>query len=219
MKYVALIAAAALVAVLGAALAQDTQYALKDYMPRTVGSTWTLKTADGARTSTLEVLPAQDVGGQQVSALATKTADGAVRMGTFETVDQDAYTVYGQLFGRGPQGGTGEPTVSAYDPPARFPGVFKVLDTAEATYKVTMRDQPTTATMTIELAAVESVTVPKGTFDDCLKIVTTTKVGDRERKTTTWYAKGVGTVKTERAGRDGTLMTSELTDYALFPQP
>jgi sugar phosphate isomerase/epimerase len=78
-----------------------------------------------------------------------------------------------------------------------------------------MRDQTLEITMKLKLDAVESVTVPKGTFDNCLKLVNTTKFGDREFTRTVWYAKGVGTVKTETQGPNGQVATGELVDYKL----
>jgi hypothetical protein len=60
------------------------------------------------------------------------------------------------------------------------------------------------------------VTVPKGAFKDCLKLVYTTSFGRGEMKRSVWYAKGVGMVKTERPARgDRPATTAELTDYTL----
>lgn len=209
----------AISAIVGAAaVAQDAEYALRDYMPGTVGSTWSLlPTGETGRAMTMEVLPPQDVGGQQISPLVTKGADGAIRNGTFQTVDATGLTIYGTLFNRGQQGGqaAGGPTTIAYDPPAKFPGALKVGQSASATFKSAMRGQPADVTMTVTLAAVESVTVPKGTFADCLKIVTTTTFGQGQMTRTAWYAKGVGTVKMERQGRNGQINISELVDYKL----
>ena len=204
------------VAWMGAAIAADDEYTLKDYMPRTVGSTWTMQTAGGGQQSTMEVLKPEDIGGQQVSALVTKTADGAVRSGSYETVDADNLIVYGSLFGAR-QGG-GEPRKSLYDPPAKLNGKMKAGEVQEATYKTTMGNQTQQVTMKLTLEAVESVTVPKGTFEGCLKLVTTTQFGDREMKRTTWYARGVGTVKTERQGRNGETVVTELVDYKLVAE-
>ena len=162
--------------------------------------------------TTLEVLEPQDLEGAQVSALVTKSDNGAVRRGTLENIDGDTYTIYGIMFGGR---GEGEPRTIPYTPPVEFSSTVKLGETQEAEYKSTMRERENTGTMTLELAAVEDVTVPKGAFEDCLKIVVTTKFGDRERPQTAWYAKGVGVVKTERQGRDGETTTSELADYKL----
>jgi len=231
MRHRAWIAAgAAVVVAVGLAAAQGDGYALKDYMPRTVGSVWSMQPAGGGQRTTLEVLPPEDINGQQVSALATKSPDGTVRMGTYETVDADSYVVYGSLFvggrggrggpGGGPQGAApGEPRKVLHDPPARFPGALKIGETYEAAFSSPGGRQPARVTMRITLEAVESVTVPKGTFDNCLKIVTSTLRGRREMKRTTWYAKGVGTVKTERTGRNGQANITELVDYKLAEAP
>lgn len=226
--WIAVGAAAALAA--GLAIAQDDGYVLKDYMPRTVGSIWSMQPAGGGERTTLEVLPPEEISGQQVSALVTKSPDGTVRMGTYETVDADSYIVYGSLFvagpgGRGGPGGgpagapPGEPRKVLHNPPARFPGTLKIGETHEATFSSTGGRQPAPVTMKITLETVESVTVPKGTFDNCLKIVTSTIRGQREMKRTTWYAKGVGPVKTERVGRNGQANITELVDYKLAEAP
>jgi len=208
----AVVVAAVAAAGIGMAIAADDEYTLKDYMPRTVGSTWTMQTTGGGPKSTMEVLKPEDIGDKQVSALVTKTAEGAVRSASYETVDADNLIIYGTLFG-GRQGG--EPRKVLYDPPAKFKGKVKVGDVQEATYQMSMGGQNQQVTMKLTLEAVENVTVPKGTFEGCLKLVTTTKFADREMTRTTWYARGVGTVKTERQGRDGQTVVTELVDYKL----
>ncbi|HOS95593.1 MAG TPA: hypothetical protein PLD23_00065 [Armatimonadota bacterium] len=228
MRHGAWITVSVVVAVaVGLAAAQDNGYALKDYMPRAVGSIWSMQPAGGGQRTTLEVLPPEDINGHQVSALVTKSPDGTVRMGTYETVDADSYIVYGSLFVAGPGGPGGgpqgpapdEPRKVLHDPPARFPGTLKVGETYEATFSSTGGRRPAQVTMKITLEAVESVTVPKGTFDGCLKVVTSTTRGQREMKRTTWYAKGVGPVKTERVGRNGLANVTELVEYKLGETP
>jgi hypothetical protein len=211
----AAVLAAAIAVTLGAAMAQDASYSLKDFMPRTVGSTWTMQPTGGGQQTTQEVLKAEDIGGVKVCPLATKGTDGNVRSATYETVDADNYIIYGRLFG-GRQGG--EPRKMLYDPPAKFSAKVKVGEAQEATFSTAGRDgQARSLTMKLEVVAVESVTVPKGTFENCLKIVTTSQFGNQPMQSTAWYAKGVGVVKTERQGPDAQTRVSELTDYKIAP--
>jgi hypothetical protein len=94
--------------------------------------------------------------------------------------------------------------------------MLKVGQTAQAAVKSNRGGQPTDVTIKLELAAVESVTVPKGAFADCLKLVYTTTFPGREMKRTVWYAKGVGMVKTESPGfNNQPPRIAELTDYQL----
>jgi len=208
-----------LVTLLGAlALAQDQEYALKDYMPRTVGSKWTLKTTNdqGDTTITYEVDKARDVGGQQVTPILTKDANGNLMRGSLEIVSEDNLTILGSIFvPRGQQAG-GAPFDALYTSAAIFPGKLKMGQSEEAKVKTSRGGQEMDITIKLELAAVESVTVPKGTFDGCLKVVTTTSFGRGEMKRTAWYAKGVGLVRTESGGfGNRPPRIAELTDYQL----
>jgi len=196
----------------GSALAQDAEYALQDYMPGTVGATWTLQATGGGGTLTLEVLPPRDIGGKQVSPTMATASDGGVRMGTFETVDADSYIIYGLLIG-GPQGG--EPRAFPFDPPAKFAAKMTLGQEQEAAFKVTMGNQTMDVTMTLKLDAVETVTVPRGTFDNCLKLVNTVKFTGGELVDVAWHAKGVGPVKMDTTSPNGQVDKRELVDYKL----
>lgn len=199
-----------------AALAQDQEYALKDYMPLTVGSKWIMKTAgqQGETTQIIEVGEAKEIAAQQASQLLTRDANGNLQRGSLESITDNAYYLFGTI--RAPRGG-GEPTTSLYDPMVVFPAKLKVGGHAEAQTKMTMRDQARTVTMKLDLVALETVTVPKGAFTDCLKLVYTTSFGEREMKRTVWLAKGVGAVKTEQPGfgQNQTPRVAELLEYQL----
>jgi hypothetical protein len=203
--------------------ASAQEYVLKDYMPQGIGSKWTMKSTGGRgeETLTVEVTERVDINGAQVPMTVTKGADGRVRTGIADLASPDKYTVYGQLFGGRPGAGgaPAEPTRMDYNPPAEFPGKLTVGQTAEAAYKTKFGDREADVTMKIELAGLENVIVPKGTFDNCLKLVITTKFGDREMKRTVWLAKGVGAVKTERPGfGDRPPTVTELVDYTLVTE-
>jgi hypothetical protein len=201
---------------LGAGVAAAQEYALKDYMPQAVGSTWTMKTTRGdeSTTITVEITETRDIEGQQVPLAVTKNADGVATRGSLELVTEDKWTIFGGMFRGRDQQGELQPRL--YTPPMEFPGKMTVGQTAEATLKMTRGDREFESTTKIELAAVEAVTVAKGTFEDCLKLVTTRSFGRGEMATTTWYAKGVGEVKSERPGRgDRPGTTTELVDYKL----
>ena len=220
-KTLALVAMAALlVGIAGLAMAQDQSYLLKDYMPQTVGSKWIMKTTNqqGETTVTIEVGACQEIAGQQALPMLTKDAQGALQRASIELATDNAYYLFGQIRApRGQQGG--DPTTTLYDPMAVFPAKLAVGQHAEAKTKYDMRGQATEVTMGLDLVAVESVTVPKGTFDGCLKLVYSTKFGDREMKRTVWYAKGVGIVKSEQAGfgQNAAPRVAELLDYLLVP--
>jgi hypothetical protein len=202
----------------GLALAQDQEYALKDYMPETVGSKWTMKmTRDqGEVTIIYEVDKARDIGGQQAMPILMKSQDGTLMRGSLESVSDTSLTLYGTIMvPRGDQAG-GEPVTMLYTPPAVFPGKMKVGETKEAAVQSSRGDRQMDLTMKLALAAVEPVTVPKGTFEGCLKLVYTTSFGRGEMTRTIWYAKGVGIVKTETSGYGNRpAQVAELTDYEL----
>ncbi len=203
-----------------AVLAQEAEYSLNDYMPQTVGSKWTLKTTgpQGEDTVTYEVLAAREIDGQQALPIVTTPAAGQMRFGTLESVTADRLVIFGTLFAaRGAEAGA-ELTTMLYEPAASFPGNWRVGQSEETQLRVTRGDRQIDVTLKLELAAVESVTVPKGTFADCLKLVYTTSFGGREMKRAVWYAEHVGMVKTELTGRGGGGSTvGELTDYTLAP--
>ena len=92
----------------GSAPAPGQEYILQDYMPQTVGSKWTMKSAGGQgdRTTTMEVLKPREIDGHQAMPIVTKTAEGRVRMGSLESVTLDKYMLFGTIFGRrGDEGG------------------------------------------------------------------------------------------------------------------
>jgi len=212
-------AAALLLGLLTAALAQDQEYALKDYMPQTVGTKWIMKTTNqqGDTTIIIEVGEPKDIAAQKASQILTKDASGNLQRGSLESITDNAYYLFGTIrVPRGQQGG--DPVTSLYDPMVVFPTKLKVGGHAEATTKANMRGQAADITMKLDLVAVESVTVPKGTFADCLKLVYTTSFGQGEMKRTVWYAKGIGIVKSEQPGggqNNPTPRVAELLDYQL----
>jgi len=202
---------------LWASVAAAQEYVLKDYMPQAVGSTWTMKSTRGEETGTitLEITEMRDVEGQQVPLTLTKNAEGVATRGSLELVTEDKFTMFGGMFRRG-RDQQAELQPMLYTPPLEFPGKMTVGQSAEATLKMRRGDQEFESTTKLELAAVEDVTVAKGTFEGCLKLVSTRSFGQGEMKTTTWYAKGVGEVKSERPGRgDRPGTVTELVDYKL----
>jgi hypothetical protein len=212
--------------VMGAAAAQDAAptYLLKDYMPQAEGAKWIMKTTNqqGAETTlTTTVGKPKEVDGQQAFPMLTTNADGQLMRGTLETVTDNAYYLFGAIRGQRNQQGDQPATESLYDPMVVFPARLAVGQKAEATTKIQMRDQPVETKMVLELAAVESVTVPKATFDDCLKLVYATGNGDRVMKRTVWVAKGIGIVKTEQPGfgQNPQPRVTELMEYVPAPPP
>jgi hypothetical protein len=214
------------VLVLFACVAVGQEYSLQEYMPQKMGSKWTVKSTGGRgdQTLTISITKTVDMGGTQVPLALTQAEDGTPRSGALELVSADKYVVYGSMFGGRRGGGTpGELTTVPYDPPVEFPGALTVGQSVEKTTKTGIGDQQATVTIKLELAAVENVTVPKGTFENCLKLLyTTTFAADAQGQTppprtrTVWYAKGVGAVKTERPGfgnRPATI--TELVDFVL----
>jgi DUF3108-like len=181
-----------------------------------VGSTWSLRTMgeDGQETVTYEVLPAREIGGQKALPIVMKDAEGQVRSGALQVTTPDKVTIFGSFGRRRDTEAGAEPSVRLYKPPATFPGRFRVGQSAEQKVKMARQDEEVEITMKVQLAAVETVTVPKGTFADCLKLVYTTSYGERTMTRTVWYAKGVGMVKTEQPARGGgPARVTELVDY------
>lgn len=214
-----------LLVLVGLAVAQEPTYLLKEYMPLTVGSKWIMKTMgrQGETTNTIEVGEPKEIQAQQAFTILTKDAQGELIRGSLEAATDNAYYIFGQIRVPRQQGGAaGEPVTTIYDPMLVFPAKMTVGQSADATTKTTMRDQAVEIKVTLQLAAVENVTVPKGTFENCLKLVSTTKFGDRgERTSTMWYAKGVGLVKTEQPGfgQNATPRVAELLEYVPAPPP
>jgi hypothetical protein len=207
------------------AMAQDASYLLKDYMPQTVGSKWVMKTAtqQGETTNTITIGEPKDIAGQKVPQVLTTNAQGQFMRGSLEAATENAYTIYGNIRGAGRnQPADTPPTVSLYDPMVVFPAKLTVGQKAEVATKTQMRGQAADVKVSLTLAAVESVTVPKGTFADCLKLVLTTDFGRGSMTRTMWYAKGVGIVKTEQpAGgpnaANAAPRVAELIEYVLAP--
>jgi len=220
----ALLAVGLLVLFAFAAVAQE--YTLQEYMPQAMGSKWTVKSTGGRgdETLTISITKTMDFGGTQVPLALTQAADGTPRSGALELVSADKYTLYGSMFGgRRGGGGGGELTTIPYDPPVEFPGELTVGQSVEQTTKMGTGDRQGTVTIKLQLAAVENVTVPKGTFENCLKLLYTTTFAVAEggqtppaRTRTVWLAKGVGAVKTERPGfGDRPATITELVDFTL----
>jgi hypothetical protein len=212
--------------VLFACVTVAQEYSLQEYMPQTMGSKWTVKSTGGRgdATLTISITKTMDFGGTQVPLALTQSEDGTPRSGTLELVSADAYTIYGMMFGgRGGGGGGGELTTIPYSPPVEFPGKLTIGQTVEKTTTMGAGDRQGSVTIKLQLAAVENVTVPKGTFENCLKVLYTTTFpagADGQtpppRTRTIWYAKGVGAVKTERPGfGDRPATVTELVDYTL----
>jgi len=221
MSRTAFLAVAILVLFACVAVGQD--YSLQEYMPQKIGSKWTVQSTGGRgdETLTVSITNTMDMGGTQVPLALTQTADGTPRSGALELVSADKYTIYGMMFG-GRQAGAQLTTVP-YDPPVEFPGTLTVGQAVEKTTKMKMGDREGDMTVKLELAGVETVTVPKGTFENCLKILYTTTFAAAQggqtpqpRTRTIWYAKGVGAVKTERPGFGNRPATvTQLVDYSL----
>ena len=207
---------AALVA--AASLASAQEYILQDYMPMTIGSQWVWKITgsptEGAATT--EVLPPREIEGVQAMPVVLKGPNGRIIFGSLESVTLDQYLLLGLLLEhRATRGGVELLTV-LYSPLAKFPGKFKVGQKEQAKVHLKVGQRDAEVTIAVQLEATEAVTVPKGKFDDCLKLSFTTTTSQGERKRTIWYAKGVGPVKSEGLSASGQeLRTLELTDYKL----
>jgi len=206
--------------VLFACVAVAQEYSLQEYMPQKIGSKWTVKSTGGRgeNTLTISIDKTVDMGGTQVPLALTKSEDGTPRSGTLELVSADKYAIYGTMFGgRRGGGGGGELMTIPYNPTVEFPGALTIGQTVEKTTTMGSGDRQGTVPIKLQLAALEAVTVPKGTFEECLKVLYSTQFGERSMTRTIWYAKGVGAVKTERpAFREGDTPTvTELVDYTL----
>lgn len=59
----------------------------------------------------------------------------------------------------------------------------------------------------------DTVTVPAGTFNDCIKVIYTAKTNKGETTKISWYAKGIGRVKTIITWPENTKYISQLQSY------
>jgi hypothetical protein len=215
------VTAALALLVVSTVMAQEQTYLLKDYMPQVVGSKWIMKTTgrQGETTNTIEVGEPKEIAAQPAFPILTNDAQGELIRGTLESATENAYYLFGAIRRPRNQDAPQAPTESLYDPMVVFPAKMTVGQHATATTKTAMRGQPVEVTMSLDLAAVESVTVPKGTFENCLKLVYASTVGEREMKRTVWYAKGVGIVKSEQPGfgQDAAPRIAELLEVVPAP--
>ena len=192
--------------------------AAQNYYPSAIGNTWTLMSVDGTEERTYS-LEEPDIA-VDAGVLLLKIATAVV--GT-ETVDIDNYYVTVDAEGiKLHQSATDEGTFgiaeAQFDPPASF---FPLPLTVGDAWQIVAETElklvgATTSTTSAEVVALETVTTPAGTFENCVKIQLNRRVVTRlvtTRGTSyQWLAPDVGPVKYQN-DQD---VVYELANYTLL---
>ncbi len=159
-------------------------YNVTDYFPLGEGNTWIYETENGIRTKTIS--GSEALHGRTFARLLTQQT-GAIDY--WQAQPEGLYL-----------GGTydSETGTISFDPAFRIDnglGIGQIVNEQESTvYNGT--SQIGTGWFHFFFVDVEDVTVPAGTFHDCMKIQLQTQVMDQQdEQMTVWVAKGVGMVK------------------------
>jgi hypothetical protein len=168
-------------------------YNVTDYFPVTEGNSYTYETEEGVQTKTFsgtEVLH-----GRTFSRLVNQ-ANGAV--------DEWLAQPDGLYFGgsHDPEGG-----VTSFDPAFRLPNGLDLGDLVDDQQSSVYSDATQVGTGVFHFAfvGVEDVTVPAGTFQNCMKLQLRFQVTDQpDRQFYVWVARGVGMVKLDSGDFGGT---------------
>lgn len=162
-------------------------YRLEDYYPLEVGGTWVYSGSDG--TEIEQIVGVDEVGGVD----AARIDSGP----TLSTPDRRYYTVLdGSLNFVGEYDADG-PTLITFSPPISFPETVQVGDFGTEMAEV-YADGSSVGTGTFRWAVVENgpLTVPAGTFGNCLKMrIRMTDPSDVSSEFYMWLSAGVGPVK------------------------
>jgi hypothetical protein len=168
----------------------------QNFYPDDIGNTWVLQSEDGTALRTVTIKGPDDLNGQEVKRIEDGTNPDDISQ-YFVKPDSDGLNLYRAVVSL-PL--LGEITFD-YSPPQVFLPIPIVLGTTWTLESET--NTPLTGAVTIsiraEVVAIEDVTVPVRTFQDCLKIVqdTSLRLGIIELTftSTMWLAPDVGLVK------------------------
>ena len=191
----------------------------QNYYPTDIGNTWVLESTDGAEriTYTLET-PEEDLSTEQFRTLKIITevlGTSSANTSTFLIeVDEEGMKLHKVVAELGDVFGTSR---IEFSPPAVFfPPILQVGEIWETLGETEVYLVGTVTVSSInEVAAIENVDTPAGTFEDCLKIQirtkTTAALGSSRSTSYQWLAPDLGPVKFETS-QD---IVFELTSFTL----
>ena len=185
---------------------KKTKTTKADYFPLRVGDSWTYRNTE-AGGYTWKVLNEEQHEGEAVRYIV-EVLSGAKILNTFSKTDgwvlfhQESYPEH-------------EGLQATYDPPKQYlPNPLVVGQKWESSGKDPTQMEHRESSRVV---GVETVTVPAGKFR-AMKVVSEIANGGALMTKTSWYADGVGLIKTETVG--GQLKYgSELTDYSFKKSP
>ncbi len=219
------------VVVVSAVMVAWAQQDAAPYFPMTKGSKWvyesstkasvefggnTLNIQDSKGTITEEIVGPSDQVTNPSGVLARRSTlsekgvvDGQERnLEVKETTHAGWVGDYLSVFQESTEGGNRKTPTEKYDPPLHL--VKKTLKEGDNWEVGTIRQDKLSLTARVKVVASEDVTVPAGTFKQCLKLVTEAEpkgqvegggfvldVKKGNLTSTAWYATGVGLVKEE----------------------
>ena len=168
----------------------------QNFYPDDIGNTWVLHSTDGPDVRTVTIKGPDDLNGQQVKRIEDGTNPDSLSQ-YFVKPDSDGLKLYRAVVSLPI---VGEVTLD-YSPPQIFLPIPIALGTTWTLESEV--NTPLTGEIGIniraEVVGIEDVTVPVGTFEDCLKIAqdTAARLGIIELKftNTMWLAPDVGLVK------------------------
>jgi len=158
-------------------------YHITDYWPLGQGDTWNYESPGGFDSYSLTVSGTTTLGGQVYSKLVK--SDG----------EEEYYRAAAQGLYLG--GALTEGDLMVATPPFLFPNDLRPCETSSQTSSLTKNGVPQgNMGFSLTFAGVETVTVPAGTFENCLRLdQVMTLPGEPEDGFSMWCAKGVGMVK------------------------
>ena len=188
-----------------------TYYAISEYFPRGQGNTWTYVEED-------EELTVQTVSGTEevngVNAVKVIDEDGDYNLWT----NSDGLVLH-KIYDADDVPGCGWSQL-IFNPPIKLADpVVSVGSTSASTSTIYYSDcagssESSAISYEITIEGVEDVTVPAGTFNDCLKIkfILTMNGGADVNEDTSWAAKGLGTVKSISISKHNGFVVGTYTD-------
>ena len=179
--------------------------AAQNYYPADIGNTWVLESTDGAERTTYTIEATDEsVNGEQVRILEITTetlGTSTVSTSTFLFhVDEEGMKLHRIVAELGDTFGVARVEFSS--PAVFFPPVLQLGEVWETQGET---EVPIAGAVTVssvnEVVAVEDVTTPAGTFEDCLKIRVLTKItsasGTSRSTSYQWLAPDQGPVQFE----------------------
>jgi hypothetical protein len=159
-------------------------YSITEYFPLSEGDRW-VNQLEGGEVFTRTVSGTVELHGRT----CVRILDAANDAGDYWIGEPDGLHYAGEF-------DSGEEY--SFDPPIRFPNGIAVGDSGvENTTVYLLGVNDGAGTMGWELVAVETVTVPAGTFEGCMKVRLTPDYGGSTSDFYIWFAHGVGMVKFE----------------------